>query len=324
MRLWFRAAPVLRLQVGRQRVRAETGEREGVTWAAEATYASPAELAEAVARLAGEAHEPFRRLVVELEKPVVQLRTLTDLPPVSPRALPDLVAHQAGRFFRRNGHPLVTDAAWMTNGQTRLARAAAVEEPIVEAVLTGAKAAGLDVERIGPVEHPGLSLLPAAERAARRRHMLLGLKRLGAVAALTWLGVGLLYAGRLLLERRGIERELAALHEPVEALLSARRELRDAQGMVRTVGDAERQRGKYLALLAAVTSALPDSAVLTSLTIESDGRGVITGAARRAADVVARLERSRALVTPRLEGAVVREAIGGREWERFSIRFGAP
>jgi Tfp pilus assembly protein PilN len=315
----------LHLHLARDRVRAETLERGTVTWAAEAPYATPGELAEAVARLAGEAHEVGRRVVVEVERPLVQLRTLTDLPPVSARALPDLVAHQAGRFFRRNGHPLVTDAAWLTNGSARVARAAAVEEPVVQAVLAGARAAGLEVQGIAPVEHPGLlSLLPVAERAARRRHTLLGLKRLAAVAACVWLGVGLLYSGRLIMERRAVEREVAGLREPVDALLAARRQLRHAQSMVRAVSDAERLRGTQLALLAAVASALPDSAVLTSLTVDGDGRGVLTGAARRAADVAARLGRSRALVTPRLEGAVVREAIAGREWERFTIRFGPP
>src|SRR2546422_2086538 len=51
-----------------------------------------------------------------------QMRTLTDLPPVKPRALRALVAHQASRFFRCNGHALVTDATWIENGDRKSTR----------------------------------------------------------------------------------------------------------------------------------------------------------------------------------------------------------
>ena len=59
------------------------------------------------------------------DRPPVQLRTLSDLPPVKPRALAALVAHQADRFFRKNGRPLATDAVWVVNGAAPVARAAA-------------------------------------------------------------------------------------------------------------------------------------------------------------------------------------------------------
>jgi hypothetical protein len=49
----------------------------------------------------------------------------------------------------------------------------------------------------------------------------------------------------------------------------------------------------------------------------------VAGAGRRAADVLAAVERSRAVSNPRIEGAIVREAMAGRDWERFTIVFGA-
>src|SRR5881296_3297707 len=100
-------APELRLRVTRTTLRAEAVHRGAVTWTAEASYADAAELSDAIARLAAEAPERCRRLGVTLERPPVQVRTLADLPPVKQRELRALVAHQAGRFFRRNGHPLV-------------------------------------------------------------------------------------------------------------------------------------------------------------------------------------------------------------------------
>ena len=103
---------LLRLRIGRSSLRAEAVERGSVTWAGEASYGELGELADAIARLAAEPPRACRRLSVALERPPVQLRDLRDLPPVRPRHLAALVAQQAGRFFRRNGQPLVTDAIW--------------------------------------------------------------------------------------------------------------------------------------------------------------------------------------------------------------------
>ena len=67
---------------------------------------------------------------------------------------------------------------------------------------------------------------------------------------------------------------------------------------------------------------LPDSAVLTSVSWKEDGSLVLSGAARQAAQVLARLERvTRVGAPPAFEGPVVREAVAGREWERFTIAF---
>ena len=314
---------VLRLRVGRDTLRAEAREHGTVRWSAEATYADLMELSDAIARLAAEPPRPCGRLAVALERPLVQLRTLTDLPPVKPQALAALVAHQAGRFFRKNGKPLTTDAVWVGNGAGRVARAAAVEEPVVEAIVAGARAAGLSVERIAPADEAApLVLLPTSERAARQRAERQLMRRLRIGAASAWLAAGALFALRLAWERRSVERELTALGTPLSVVLTARRELREAEATVRAVTQAEQTRGRSLTVLAAIAAALPDSAVLTSFTWRPDGCGVMSGLARRAADVVARLERSSTVAGPRLEGPVVREASRGREWERFTVVFG--
>src|SRR5207249_9341128 len=114
--------------------------------------------------------ERCRRLRVTLQRPPAQTRTLSDLPPVRDRELASLVANQAGRFFRRNGAALVTDATWVTNDVGRVTQAAAVEEPLVLAIVAGAREAGLVVDRITPAgTSPQLQLLPTAERAVRAR-----------------------------------------------------------------------------------------------------------------------------------------------------------
>jgi hypothetical protein len=314
---------VLRLRVAHSTLHAEALHHGAVIWAGEAPYSDLGELSDAIARLAAEPPRPCRRLLVSLERPPVQLRTLTDLPPVKPRALAALVAHQAGRFFRKNGQPLATDAAWVGQGITRVARAAAIEESFVEAIAAGARAAGLWLETIAPAdEGAALTLLPRLERESRERAARRRTRRVAMATCGLWLAAGALFCARLAWERRAVERELAALAQPLAAVLEARRELRDAEATLNAIAAAERERGRSLHVLAAVTGALPDSSVLTSLAWSADGTGVLIGAARHATDVVARLDRLGSIAGARLGGPVVREQVAGREWERFSILFG--
>ena len=312
----------LSLHVGRATLRAEAVRTGVVTWAGEASYAQLSELADAIARLVAEAPSGYRRLTAVLDRPPAQVRTLSDLPPVKARHLAALVAQQSGRFFRKNGRALVTDAAWVGKAAPGVARAAAVEEPLVEAIATGARAAGLWLETIAPVDQHTLTLLPHSERESRERAARRRTRRLAFATCALWLMVGALFWGRLLWERRAVERELAALRQPLAAVLEARRELRDAETTLNAIAAAERDRGLSLGLLAAVTGALPDSSVFTSFAWNADGSGVLAGGARHATDVVARLDRLGTLAGVRLGGPVVRELIAGREWERFTILFG--
>jgi len=316
-------APVLQLIVGDSNVRAEAMRGGVAVWAGEAIYESPSDLAEVVARLAAAPTERCRRLRVTLERPPAQTRTLTDLPPVRDRELASLVANQAGRFFRRNGTALVTDATWVTNGVGRVTHAAAVAEPLVLAIVAGAAEAGLAVESITAAGmSPQLQLLPTAERAVRARARRRTIVRLATAACAAWLVAGVLFGVRLMIERRDVETQLAAADAPLAAMRDVRREMRTAEAMVMGLAEARRSRGQALATLARVNGAIPDSAVLTSYTWRSDGSGILAGAGCRAADVLAGVERSHAVPNPRIEGAIVREALGGHDWERFTIIFG--
>ncbi len=319
----IRRAPTLHLQVGRTTLRAEAIKDGIQVWAGETAYADLAALADAIARLAAEAPPGCHRLVATLEHPPVQLRTLTDVPPVKRRDLAALVAQQAGRFFRKDGHLLVTDAAWLIHGDTRIARAAAVQEALVEAIAQGARAAGLWLAAITPADvRAPLSLLPRSERADRERVARRRARQLAIAAGAIWLVSLALFVGRLAWERRAIERELSALVRPLAAVLDARRELHDAEATIAAVTAADRERGRSLTVITAITRALPDSSALTSLAWSADGTGVISGAARRATDAVMRLDRLGLLAGVRLEGPILREPIAGRQWERFTVVFG--
>jgi hypothetical protein len=327
--------PTLRLRVTGGTLHAELRRRAIVIWAGEAAFSNADELSAAIGALVVEA--PALRLSsmveVNVEPPLVQLRTLTDLPPVRPRALAALVAHQPARFFRKNGKPLVTDAVWI--GARRLrwrrpmlarsARAAAIELPWVEAIVLGLRQAGLPAPAIsaGAVgEGARMDLLPAAERAARRRQRVGLTRRLAFMAFALWLGVAALYVGRLAVIRRRLGAESARLHNASEAVIGARRALHETDAMVAAVETQSLERQLVLRQLGKLLTTLPDSTYLTSLELTQDGSGMMTGGARRAAELVAALDRGGIVANPRLEGAPLPEVANGRRAERFTLRFG--
>lgn len=320
----------LRLRLEGRLLRAELLGWSGPLWSGEIACDSPGALRQAIAQLIAEPTLPKRptRLTIELGSPLLQVRMLQGLPPVGAAALRSLVATQAGRYFRRNGTPLVTAAAWPDRDARRkgLARAVAVEEPWVEAALAGADDAGVPVAAIRPGGDPAaarLELVSTAERHRRRRHEQVTIRRLAVAVAVLWVSLAVAAAIRFERERREIEREIVRLEPTAQALAEARRAVGNAAAMVDALESTDRTRGALLVRLGQMAAALPDSAYLTTLTLTVSGGGTMTGAARRAGPAIAGLEREDAVASPRLGGPVVRELVDGRAWERFSASFGS-
>lgn len=312
------------LRVGRGRLRAEVFRGRDVVWQAESAFATEEDLMAALGRLAGaEAAAGIATARVELEVPLVQLRTLTDLPPVRRSALRAVVSHQAGRFFRKNGKPLVTDAAWQrhSRGADRTAIAAAVEEPWVEALVQGARVAGIEMASISPVGFR-LDLLPDSERAARGRAAAAWARRLALAAAGMWSLVAVLAIHRVTRESAIVEQQLLDAAPAAAAARQVRLEYDGATAMVDTLEAAVRSRGSMTSRLSAILLSLPESAYLTTAHVVGDFAGDVTGAARRPLDVVAALDRVRAVDGARLVGSGTRIPVGGRDYETFTVRFG--
>jgi hypothetical protein len=140
-------------------VRAALVEGRALTWAGSACYTELGDLAEVIARLAGEAGRPVKRVRVALTREVVQLRTVHPAPPLKPWDAPKYVSLEAGRLFRKNGVPLVTHGALVqVNKGDRALWAAGASEPLVAAMLSGCAQAGLFVEAVAPAAET----LPAA------------------------------------------------------------------------------------------------------------------------------------------------------------------
>jgi hypothetical protein len=307
------------------KVQARVAGRRKTSWSAEIPFGEPEELEGIFARLMAENsfHSRPHSVSIELEKPLAQIRTLRGLPPVRKAALQELISAGVSRYFRRNGKPLVVAARWLSRrrGQETVAHAAAAEEPLIDALLRGARAARLRVDAIKPADSSdGLTLLSPAERRRRKRAELLATRKLAWVAALL---CGIAAGSRVLrfdLEQRRVGRELGELAKPNAAIVQLRRELTTASRMVQTVEQAERNRGVNLTRLASLTAALPDSAYLTSLSFD-DSAGTLSGVAPQATEVLAALDRAPAVVSPRLTGPAVREVIDGKERERFTVSF---
>ncbi|HZH42404.1 MAG TPA: hypothetical protein VFD85_15425 [Gemmatimonadales bacterium] len=319
------SAGALHLTVSRTIVRAEWHRAGEDPWLAETRFATPDDLRDAIARLAAEAPRDRgkQRVRAILEPPLAQVRVLADLPRLGARDLADVVAAQAGQFFRKNGHPLVTDAAWEGPRDRRVVRAAGAEEPWLEAIAAGAKDAGLVLETIAPAGAPDLCLLPAGVRVQRRRAQRVQVRWLAGIAAGLWIVAGAAFIARLVLERRAVERELQALGTPLASVLAARRQLGDAAATVTALRVSKADRGKATAALAAIASVLPDSSVLSSFAWRAGGAGTVSGWARDPGSVMRALVRAGGLSSPRLDGPVVRETVAGHDWQRFTLVFGA-
>lgn len=142
---------VLGLAVGAAHLHAVLLERDAIAWAGQTEYAQLDDLADAVARLAGESGRPVRRVRVVLERDTVQLRSILPAPPLKPGAVQRYVSLEAPRLFRVSGTPLVTDARLVSVDANHTALwAAAAPEPLVRAVLEGCAEAGLAVLSLGP------------------------------------------------------------------------------------------------------------------------------------------------------------------------------
>lgn len=314
-------------RVGGVRIRAELHRGKRLAWAAEAEWSDVDVLAEVVAELAGRAELPAwgRSVAFVLEPDLIQRRVLRDIPPVRRSQLASLVALAPQRYFRRNGVPLVTDACWVGARGSREAVAVAVEVSVVRALVRGAEEAGLAVVALGPEVPAGggpLDLLPPDERERRGVRRRWWTHRLAIAAVIAWVGLGVGVVGRELLEHRRVAARLAELRQPLAAVLAAEASADSVTRMVVRLQQDNARKGEVVAALFRVASALPDSSFLTQLRVDSAGVGLVAGAARRPAAVLAALEGKGGLRAPRFEGRTSRDVVAGQQVERFAIGFG--
>lgn len=335
--------------------RAVVVRRGRVGWAAEATYANPSDLTDVLGRLAAERPRSARAVAVALEPDVAQCRRVDGFPLLSRRELAQHVALYSRRFFLRNGEALVTDAAPLRakrNERCRSAIVAAVDESIVNALVDGLRAAGLRVVEIAPSalwtganersahtfagsttneeafetacaaacgSTPALSLLPPALRHRAERVERASLLRWAAACALAQVLAAASFIAATSRNGSDADREIARLKVPMARALAVRRDLDATTEALRFLESGAASRTSTARLLAAIATALPDSAFITSLRLDDRGEGSVTGWAARASAVPARLERVAGIRRAALDGSISREVVAGIERERFTV-----
>ena len=297
----FLRTPLLELALGPTLFRATVSRGSRVQWQAEVPAVPLDELGPVLQALAADVPGGIpRRLRFRLEPPLVQHRALADLPAVSARELTRLVAHNAARYFRQNGHPLRTAGTWedRPGGRPHLV---AAEATTLGALLAAAEGIDRRVEDIVAAEPAPstLSLLPLEERARRRQAWVRRWGRGVLGLALVLGSGGAVGLGWLAWEDRRLGRELARLEAPRAALARVRREAAGAEIMLAALIDAEAHRGDLGMRLAVLTQALPVEGRLDRLTLRRDGHGELEGQTPEVARLLDRLGAVGAVTLPR-------------------------
>jgi hypothetical protein len=318
----------LEIRVERGHLLASLRNRSGVTWGAGCAASTPDALHAGLAEMLALA--PIRRasprVQVLIGAPVVQCRLLHGLPKVGQRDLVTLVARHPGRYFRKNGIPLVTNARWAGRRSPQVSGSAisvAVEEPWITAIEAALEKHGGLPYHIVPAEQPSLALRSVKAQARLQQWERRRCIRLAVGCGLVWLAAGAVSVLRQQLDLRWLRQEQVHLAPAAAAVLEARQRLHEAMTSVSAIRDHESHRTAVLASLTAVLDALPDTAYLRGFQWNADGSGSVNGAGPDAAEVLAHLEAISMLQRPQLQGPAERDPQAGTGQERFDIRFGA-
>jgi hypothetical protein len=318
--------------VERERVIVAAVRRGRATWAAEAVTGGPAELAAALSSLAAERPRGVRRARVALSEELAPTRLVAGVPRLSAEDLAAHVRLHSRRYFLQNGIPLVTDATPAAGG----ARMSATELPLLEAVHRGLQAAGISCESVAPAAVLSTCCgLDAAVAAARTSRPLLRFETEALVAARRaghrrrarwWIGAAAMAVATAVVlqfaapsaQARRARRELAAMGHGPEQAAQVMRDLYAATAALDALSSAERHAVRHARFMADLVRTLGDSTFLAGATFEAASVRLV-GYAPSASALVARLERLPSVIAARLDGAVAREVVAGRERERFTI-----
>lgn len=344
------------LAVAADRIRVVAVRGGIVLWTSEADVTDGGSLVEAIAEIFAAAPLPrWPRPVVNvaLGPAVAQTKHLRGLPPLAdPHALVGLVQEGAGRFFLRNGSPLVTTGIRVVEpGEVW---AAAFDQSTVHAVETACHTARLRLRALVPAAvvlgsalkgerilwHDGavcteIILADRQVTAVRRFPSALcpaasgpfepvePLARLGDEAGrfADAYGAATLPAKEPLVLRPGRgapgTSDVPGWRRTTAAVACVLAVMSAALAEV-AVFDAVHPSATLL--LADLTRALPEGSAILTLRIDTAG-GTLVALAPRAAAVLSPLGHIPGIVAPEIIGPMTREVADGRELERVTLRF---
>ena len=315
----------LTLRVAGGNVHAELCRFGRLRWSAHAPAVTPDELRESVAALAGllPAGSARSTATIVFDRPVLQVRALRGLPPARRSRLRRLIAAEPARFFRVSDDSLVTDVrwagSWLRNRRTR-AIGVAVGRAWVAAAVDGLGAAGFRTTRVGAARAiaPAMDLALPEQHSLRHGRSRARLLTAGAAAALVWAlhGTASEFAIRTRIAKT--EAELTSLRAPVAALLELRHEIATGRQMVEAVAADAAAGAAMSGGIARLVIALPDSAYLDAVSLDSTGGVSASGEAASPAAVAAALEQHGAGGL-RLEANLGSRTTLSGKWTPFSV-----
>jgi hypothetical protein len=136
----------------------------------------------------------------------------------------------------------------------------------------------------------------------------------GGIAAIVAPGAR---AARIVSDSAGEMRTLRASQTEVARTQG---ELRRIAATLDRVERFREQRGRTTLLLGAISQALPESTALVTLRLDSL-EGNLVALTPRAADILPQLMGVKEMMSPRIVGSLTKEAIGGVQLERATVRF---
>jgi len=202
---------------------------------------------------------------------------------------------------------------------------AAIDLELVESLAAAADRAGVELERITVADLPearGFDLRSPNAKAEQVRRTRRSLSRLSWTVAALWILVAIAWVTRIGVEALHLRHELDRVAGARAVLLKGQAVRHRAEDMIATLKSGTSPRHTLQDRAQAILQALPDSAYLSAISLDTLGNGLLTGGARQANDVVAAIDHAHVAVNPRLEGSTSPDPLGGTGWERFAIRLG--
>lgn len=289
-----------------------TIERRGrIIWTHRETYD---ELGEALGRIAASMPRRRRGIAVRavVQAPLAYVKRLDGLPAVTDRRMLNaIVCENANAFF------LMRDAVatGVDIAQSGDVCAGAIDGAVVRALVSTFSRPAFALDSVAPVN----SLLCYRPHDARGGAMFGRFARAAAALVLLLTTLGAVFAPgvRATRDLRAARTQLAAIAPLASEKLQT--DVRAATQQLDTYARFISERGSTTRLLVDVTRALPDSAALVSLHIDSlDVAFVAT--APQVASVLPELGGIPATNTPRITTQATREVLGGVRLERASFR----
>jgi hypothetical protein len=341
---------VIGLSVERDRLRAVGVSGVRVLWGMDVGLSDETPLGEVLPKFLGTlpvGRFARPRITIALGSAFAQSKRLGGLPPLGDeRVLARTVSEHSSRFFLKNGVPLVTTSVRLDAGGRPWA--AALQKNIVDTIVTACRESRVRLSGIVPAVDVALletTALTPLGREAKEFAAAYGAAITSG--ALTWhagpgggpdaaprwrvataassaifaLGIAVLTPGFAahLVEHRAVA-HLASIARPSRAAQRVARDNELVTHALEEVGTFDSGRRPVTVVMARLAVALPDSAALLALRIDSVG-GSIVAIVPHAGALLTRLEHVRGLAAPEITGPVTREVAPGRDLERVTVRF---